>query len=124
MKTIKLLPFNLEEAIAGKPLMARNGTPVRYIGYSTYIKNQSLQLAVEMDGTLQGRYLDGRHYCDSELDIFMAPVTRKMYIGIVKSKNPVISTTLAYENKEELIRKNSNMADRLEIVEVEVNIVY
>ena len=65
-------PFNLEEAKAGKRVVTREGTEVRFVDYDSRHKDASP--IVVSDGTgFRTHYIDGQYYLQiqSSWDLFM-----------------------------------------------------
>lgn len=80
-------PFNLEEAIAGKPVITRDGEDVKELHY---FKNCN-ELFVNSGGSVN-RYSNqsdiSRYFGtgeDSYRDLFMAPIAKTGYIVIIRS---------------------------------------
>ena len=76
-------PFNLEQALAGKPVVTRDGRPVKIAGYNPDAKPQ-WKLAAWVDGNLDAWYTDGTQTGKSNMptdsDLRMAPTERKEWI--------------------------------------------
>jgi hypothetical protein len=91
-------PFNLQEALAGKPVVTRNGRPVKIAGYNPDAKPQ-WKLAAWVDGNLDAWYTDGTQTCNgnrlTDSDLFMAPTERKEWIVRVANPSNHIDTYLA-----------------------------
>ena len=83
-------PFNLERALAGDPVVTRDGRPVKIAGYNHDAKPQ-WKLAAWVDGNLDAWYTDGAQTCSgnrpTDSDLFMAPTERKEWI--VRVVNPI-----------------------------------
>ena len=77
-------PFNLEEALAGEPVVCRNGWEVTEIVYMPTVIGQRKLFAVS-HGTLKAYDRDGKHTSltdDHELDLFMAPESKFIFINL------------------------------------------
>jgi hypothetical protein len=80
--------FNLKDALAGKPVITRDGRPVKIAGY--FGRNgQPYRDVVGWIGTDPDSWdLDGTHFaygCDScKDDLFMAPSERKEWVVIYR----------------------------------------
>lgn len=86
----KLMPFDLERALAGDKLIYRNGEPVTVFHY---LKNRDITekicMTVCMNGSLTVHYSNGRICEDQEfpLDLFMAPKVKTLWFNLYKDKN-------------------------------------
>jgi len=79
-------PFNLEQALAGAPVITRDGTKVIRLIELPEAKPQSRLVAVLEDGETATFNEGGRYYSmrDSSLDLFMAPSKKEVYIATIK----------------------------------------
>lgn len=101
----KLKPFNLERAIAGDPVVTREGRKVLEIYYFKKIKHSQPVVCVLEDMedcrfyTTDGLYSLCGDYVES-LNLFMAPVKKKYYMGIEKLPGEYrYRTTSLYSHK-------------------------
>ena len=73
--------FNLERALAGDPVVTRDGRPVKIAGY-----DEEAQYWDTLIGWAGGYYCrwnkEGQHFtaCETDFDLFMAPTERKEWI--------------------------------------------
>ena len=81
-------PFNLQEAIDGKPVVTRSGCPVRIICTDRKGANRVIALVECSDGTEiiipyndEGRLFKN----ESHNDLMMAPVKKKVFVGVYRS---------------------------------------
>lgn len=121
-------PFNLEEALAGKPVVTRDGHNVSQI---THFKNVDTPLSVRAviqnnvtSFTEEGNYYQSRD--PNSYDLFMKSEKKKLYIGIAtKPFDSVLSpshhATNAYEDKERLLNLLEFQGD-YRIVEIELDV--
>ena len=76
-------PFNLEEALAGKPVVTRDG---RKVSEFYHFKTQTTPYSVSavIDGSRYGYSIDGRYHPsdESNLDLFMRPEKRSFWTNI------------------------------------------
>jgi hypothetical protein len=70
-------PFNLQAALDGAPVVTRDGRPVKIAGYNEQV-NSLLGWVANNDV----RWTGGGKSNQYELDLFMAPTTRKEWIVI------------------------------------------
>jgi hypothetical protein len=86
-------PFNLERALAGEPVVTRDGRPVKIAGYNPDAKPQ-WKLAAWVDGNLDAWYTDGTQTGKSNMptdsDLRMAPNERKEWIVLLRNPSAYI----------------------------------
>lgn len=78
-------PFNLQEALAGKPVVTRNGRKVTELHYfATALPDE--QLVYVADGKLHSQFDRGSYYSHgspaSEWDLLMAEEPREIWVNI------------------------------------------
>lgn len=78
-------PFNLERALAGDPVVTRDGEPVTQLTQFIGLDSEEALFGVQ-DKKVRRWFLDGKYIADdySRLDLFMAPVKREGWL-IVRS---------------------------------------
>lgn len=84
-------PFNLEDALAGAPVVQRNGLRAKILGAPGELRGITFQVMgireVETDRwspaswTLNGSYYDNQGMCDN--DLFMVPTKKTLYCVVV-----------------------------------------
>ena len=79
-------PLNLADALAGKPVITRDGMRVIRLIELPEAKPKSRLVAVLEDGETATFNEGGRYYSmrDSSLDLFMAPTKKEGYIVTIK----------------------------------------
>lgn len=88
MDTDKLKPFDLQKALAGDPVVTRDGRKVLKVAHFPECAGWEVAVHIEGDKNLtampqSGRYLAGRGKAgDSEYDLFMAPKQREVWVNI------------------------------------------
>ena len=111
MKQLK--PFNLEQALAGAPIVTRNGCPIVELKYL----QTSSKLAVvrkEPDDKLISYFVpcDGKlgDTIDYATDLFMAPTKKEGWVNIYNpsSKNLNGVSWFAYNSREEAIANQAS----------------
>lgn len=118
-------PFNLELALAGCTVITRNRKIVTEIHHLPTACDDDDEIVFVADGiiytaTIAGRYLNPDS--DSDQDLFMATVKKKVWISIAHQKlDGGLATSHCYDTRTELIRKfgHSNEYTHHEI-EIEV----
>ena len=75
-------PFNLERALAGEPVITRDGEKITIAGYNANAKKYNQLAGWDSDGAILSWNFDGKFDTghNSLNDLFMAPTERKEYI--------------------------------------------
>jgi hypothetical protein len=104
-------PFNLERALAGDPVITRDGRPVTQLTLFTNTKTYPLVGVVE--GVIKAWKTNGKYFNGQEwsYDLFMPPVKREGWIivrspdenGIRKTSDMYPSPDVLYSHNPELI---------------------
>lgn len=135
--TKNLKPFNLEEALAGKPVVTRDGNAVRYSGT---IKNKTsgnfyIWIATEYtEESEPSEYLittradgicfefDGKIKCQSDSeDLFMAPEKKTVWVNIWKtSSDNIYADNIVYDTEEEAKQHNRHIMIDSYPIEIEI----
>lgn len=105
--------FNLEEALAGKPVVTRDGRKVSelHLFETTYDKQQ---LVAIIDKNAYAYYRSGKRYNEYDAehnnDLFMAPETVTKWVNVYKSehRSEVYTGESLYENEDDA-KKNCIM---------------
>lgn len=91
---MNLKPFDLERALAGEPVISRNGRKITEIfHFKTAQANYSVR--VVMDGILYDLTVNGNFDFsgkESENDLFMAPVKREEWVNVYQYSEPLENT--------------------------------
>ena len=74
--------FNLKDALAGKPVITRDGRPVKIAGY-----NEELNSLAGWVGSLVYNWTGGGKSHSESNDLFMAPNERKEWVVRVERNN-------------------------------------
>ena len=94
-------PFNLEEALAGKPLITRNGRRMYLVAFDGNLRPYSQLIVRDKDGFMRTRYQDGRVGISADEepgDLFMAPVKKQVTVHLFR----YLPTGSFYSNIEAL----------------------
>lgn len=77
-------PFNLVDALAGKPVMTQDGRKVVRIFYAEEAHDNSKVICILECGTLYSYYEDGTYTCNASslLDLVMAPQKKEGWINL------------------------------------------
>lgn len=102
-------PFNLERAMAGDPVVTRDGKTFKF-GAHNQDANEYEQVIGWVEGYAHRIAVNGRFYSygNHHLDLFMAPITKILYYAIVKGSASYFPT--GFYLSEEALRSD---ADRL-----------
>lgn len=119
-------PFDLNAAIAGAPLVTRDGrevTEFHYYSKSTEVEHYPIGAVI--DGKIQGFTKFGAHHQYSHFDLFLKSEKKKLYVGIKKLARlvPVVhDVTVGFYTEKEVsdFLKQENKND-YQIVEVEID---
>jgi hypothetical protein len=83
-------PFDLQKALAGDPVVTRDGRPVKIAGYNEDA-HEDVVLCGWVAGNAHQWYKDGSCEYEEYLDLFMAPTERKewvvRYYSLTQSKH-------------------------------------
>lgn len=105
-------PFDLEKALAGAPVIHRNGSPVKEFFYSTTSINDQPIISVS-GGFMRSHNKDGRYYVgdhDCEYDLFMDSEKGEGWVIVDKDTPAELMTSKIFtsqENAMEYVRNNS-----------------
>lgn len=94
-------PFNLQEALEGKPVVTRDGRKVKIAGYNSEV-NESSKLVGWCDGiayawSIDGFFLAGK---SSAHDLFMAPETKDVFLLLWSIKGRDHISSVAFEDED------------------------
>jgi hypothetical protein len=116
-------PFDLERALAGDPVVTRDGRPVeQIIRFKTEVKGQHTLYGV-IDGYVCNWMLDGCRVIgmESSFDLFMASVKRGGWINIyptnISQPGRLAASDDIYESKD--VADRTGMGRRIACVYVE-----
>lgn len=105
-------PFDLQKAIAGEPLITRDGRKARYGTHSENCTDgeRSLIMWVESEAIIGKEHmnayrLDGKYFSgESCLDLFMAPKTVKKWVSIgINNKGIMQMDENLFDSEEEAL---------------------
>ena len=101
-------PFNLQEALAGKPVVTRDGRKVEQLFYLDKAENE-FKLRAVVDGSITAYTDNGCFYSEviTESDLFMAPEKREYWAGVCE-KEGYIYYKIGYSEDE--VRKAAQAA--------------
>ena len=93
--------FNLKRALAGEPVVTRDGRPVKIAGYNEEAEEDEFCLLGWANNMNHGWHSDGTYMrgVENGKDLFMAPTERKEWIVRVVSNDGFISLNGPYTIK-------------------------
>jgi hypothetical protein len=99
----KCKPFDLEKAMAGDPVVMRNGTPYKFGAYNKDARGDAKLIGWDNDGfaythLANGNFLNGDN--ESDNDLFMAPKTRTVYVNFAKYESGNILCLGVYDTEQ------------------------
>lgn len=114
----KLIPFDLERALAGDSVIRRDGTKIiEVMCYKTETTYPLNALDEDLDSetyTNKGSFIDGND--DHEYDLFMAPKTKKYYFNIYRhKKTDLLSSNICGFLSEQEAKESSDSVDAYDI---------
>lgn len=109
-------PFNLDEALAGKPVITADGKPVEEIYYFKKANIGSMRVYAAIEGLILNYYENGRSWTErhSGIDLFMASEKKSGWINIYNKGG---TSGEVYTTKEEADR--AGVSERVACVKVE-----
>jgi len=102
---MNLKPFDLEKALAGEPVVTRNGLKVIEINCFQQKTDYPVRALFE-SGSTNAYTKNGKVYLegdDNNYDLFMAPKTKTMWYCVFKDRSGVINTSSLYESEEVMV---------------------
>lgn len=97
-------PFDLDKALAGHPIVYRNGETPKEWHYFKDGKNYSI-ISVNKDGLFITHHSDGAYFSNDkgEHDLFLAHKEETLWVAVKKKiSDGFFATSHAYDNKERL----------------------
>jgi len=82
-------PFDLQKAIAGDPMVTRDGRAVRFIAYvSEFEESSRLLVAIKGVKNVRAHYENGSYTADAlhDADLFMAPKKRTVWVNVYETR--------------------------------------
>lgn len=106
-------PFNLQEALVGKPVVTRDGRKVKIAGYNPEALDKSEVVLGWADGRTREWGQDGVYVCnrDNPSDLFMAPETKDVWVILMQRSFGI--TAIVRETKEDAEAFNANVDEIL-----------
>lgn len=101
--TTQIKPFNLKEAIEGKPLVNRQGKPVKFIAYVPEAVDCYRLIVLDCNNQIVCYYDDGSYIGTKEhfMDVFMAPTKRTVWVNLYSVTSGVGGHWYHYNTEED-----------------------
>lgn len=98
-------PFNLADALAGKPVMTQDGRKVVRIFYAEEANANSKVICILECGTLYPYYEDGTYteYASSLYDLVMAPQKKEGWINLYQTSFGRVPSDTIHSSEEAAI---------------------
>lgn len=113
---MKLLPFDLEKALAGAKVKTREGLDVKIAGYNKDIDGDGALVAWVAKGvycwTKDGIYTENE---ESKLDLFLATEMREYWVCLCRKDNHTYTFVSSKKEAAEILAK----ADKAEIIKTD-----
>ena len=103
-------PFNLADALAGKPVMTQDGVKVVRIFYAEDACESSKVICVLETGLVVSHYKDGRYSADrkSDNDLVMAPQKKEGWINLYQASFGRVPSDTIHSSEEDAINLAKN----------------
>lgn len=107
-------PFNLTQALAGQPVVTRDGRKVMWIAHDPGAHAAERIVARIASNPYHSVWHEtGRHACDDSLDLFMGPQKKEGWVNVY----PNMDTSVVHPTKEDA--NNAALASRLACCKIE-----
>lgn len=102
----KLLPFNLEKALAGEKVCTRNGREVTQLFHFSEAIDDDERIYGVFDRGVHCWYVNGKYHLidESHNDLFMLPKVTTYWANICKAENHNIYLSDIYRHEKEAIK--------------------
>lgn len=100
-------PFNLQEALAGKPVVTRDGRPVKIAGYNPDARYCD-KITGWVDNISRDWSNEGRYYIsgESNFDLFMASEKRTYWVNVYKKMGGFYESGQALHESEKIAKES------------------
>lgn len=106
-------PFNLTQALAGQPVVTRDGRKVMWIAHDPGAHVNSRVIARIGSNPYHSEWREDGHYNDgNNLDLFMAPTKQQRWLHVLRLGSHVYCSSTLYDTKE--LADNAKYSDSLE----------
>jgi hypothetical protein len=96
--------FNLERALAGEPVITRNGKEVtQLVKFDTF--GTTYVVGGVVDGDVKSWTIDGKHY-DKQLKLFMKPKENAIWVNVYKRSDGALVAGHYYDSEAKAKEKS------------------
>lgn len=102
-------PFNLQEALEGKPVVTRDGRKVKIAGYNPDAVGISLKILGWIDNVHFGWTENARCLyptSDANKDLFMACETKDVWVSVYEFQGKLLSVIVDSEKEADLVHNS------------------
>lgn len=113
-----MIPFNLEEAKTGKPVVTRDGR--RMIELQIFNSEVHRPVVGIIDArvltfTREGKLLEGR---DSNTDLFMAPERKSIWVNVYNDGDSLCLSKVKFDTSEECLQNITRKSQYIKTIEI------
>lgn len=117
-------PFNLKDALAGKPVVTRDGIPVTQLHLFEDVSTE-ISLYGVIDGGLMGFTKEGKNYnsrgtFNTLNDLFMASVKVEKWVNIYRN-GMIFSGQMLYDSRQEAKDSIGNKSQYFDTVRIVID---
>jgi len=113
--------FNLERALAGEPVITRNGKEVTQLVYFHDVIHKDCVYGV-IGNQIKNWCIDGKFFHDDPnefgADLFMKPKENAIWVNVYKNKNGILYTNGADYSSEESAKTSSDKIGYLKTIKI------
>jgi len=116
-------PFNLQEAIDGKPLITRGGKKVLDFHYFKAIKGDSkIYVLIEGNDYPITFHIDGMfaQNIKTEYDLFMYEEPKTYYANVYRYSDDMIQISDGFLSKDNIIKNGGNSKNYVKTIEITI----
>lgn len=98
----KLIPFDLERALAGDPVQTRGGIRAEQLFHFDKVICEDERVAAVIEGVLQTYYENGKMFetKESPLDLFMAPKVREYWVNVYRNTSGTLELGAEFDKED------------------------
>lgn len=111
-------PFNLSDALAGKPVVTRNGRTVSKV----VLVDETLQfpLVAVINGKMFAHDRQGQYFttAETENDLFMASTKKSVWVNVYDEGGKLGVSKVKYDTQEECLRNITRKGKYIKTIEI------
>jgi hypothetical protein len=115
-------PFNLQEAIAGKPIQTRDGRVLKFVAHVPEAREGYKVIIMKGDGYIGCWREDGKYLKDEEGDgdIVMATVVKTYWGNVYKSESGELFFGILFDNEADAMRYVDRVDGHIKTISFEI----